>query len=84
MVLFSAMQIAGPGRPIVPTYFEGGRETDYIDQLWQARTGAVRDVRRAPIVWRFQAGDTVSQIARPLKMTRLKIGGNHAAMRDTL
>lgn len=48
-------------------------EKHYLDQLRQSRTAAIRDVQRAQILWRCQAGETVSQIARALKMTRKSV-----------
>src|SRR5215469_8557834 len=67
-------------------------EKDHLDQLRQSKTAAFRDVQRAQILWRYHAGETVSQIARALKMTRksvlkwidkaLQIGAN-AGMEDT-
>ena len=48
-------------------------EKERLDRLRQSRTAAVRDVQRAQILWRYQAGETVSQIARALKMTRKSV-----------
>ena len=45
-------------------------EKNRLDQLRQSKTAAFRDVQRAQILWRYHAGETVSQIARALKMTR--------------
>jgi DDE superfamily endonuclease/Homeodomain-like domain len=45
-------------------------EKVHLDQLRQSRTAAIRDVQRAQILWRYQAGETVAQIARALKTTR--------------
>lgn len=45
-------------------------ERDLLDQLRQSKTAAFRDVQRAQILWRYHSGETVSQIARALKMTR--------------
>lgn len=45
-------------------------EKEYLDQLRQSRTAAIRDVQRAQILWRYQAGETVTQIARAMKTTR--------------
>ena len=67
-------------------------EKTRLDQLRQSKTAAFRDVQRAQILWRYHAGETVSQIARALKMTRksvlkwidkaLQIGA-HVGMKDT-
>jgi DNA-binding Lrp family transcriptional regulator len=48
-------------------------EQKHLDQLRTSRTAAVRDVQRAQILWRYQGGQTVSQIARALKMTRKSV-----------
>lgn len=45
-------------------------EKDHLDQLRQSKTAAFRDVQRAQILWRYHSGETVTQIARALKMTR--------------
>jgi transposase len=45
-------------------------EKMHLDQLRQSKTAAFRDVQRAQILWRYDAGDRVSQIARELKTTR--------------
>ncbi len=48
-------------------------EKKHLDQLRQSKTAAFRDVQRAQILWRYHAGETVSQIARVLKMTRKSV-----------
>src|SRR6202162_1057339 len=48
-------------------------EKSRLDQLRQSKTAAFRDVQRAQILWRYHAGETVSQIARALKMTRKSV-----------
>jgi len=48
-------------------------EKQYVDQLRQSRTAAVRDVQRAQILGRYQAGETVSEISRALRMTRKSV-----------
>jgi transposase len=63
-----------------------------LGQLRQSKTAPFRDVQRARILWRYHAGETVSQIARALKTTRksvvkwidktLQIGAK-AGMKDT-
>jgi transposase len=50
-----------------------GEEKNHLDQLRQSKTAAFRDVQRAQILWRYHAGETVSQIARALKMTRKSV-----------
>jgi hypothetical protein len=67
-------------------------EKDHLDRLRQSKTAAFRDVQRAQILWRYHSGETVSQIARSLKMTRksvlkwidkaLQVGAN-VGMKDT-
>jgi transposase len=67
-------------------------EKEHLDQLRQSRTAAVRDMQRAQILWRYQAGETVSQISRALKITRKSVlkwidkalqMGVKAGMKDT-
>ena len=48
-------------------------EKSRLDQLRQSKTAAFRDVQRAQILWRYQRGETVSQIAQALKMTRKSV-----------
>jgi hypothetical protein len=52
-------------------YWVDGRRPDeektHLDQLRQSRTAAFRDVQRAQILWRYHAGETVSQIASARK-----------------
>jgi transposase len=48
-------------------------EKSHLDQLRQSKTAPFRDVQRAQILWRYHAGETVSQIARALKMTRKSV-----------
>ncbi len=73
--------------------FLTAEEMDHLDQLRQSKYRRFpRDVQRARILWRYHSGETVSQIARVLKMTRksvlkwidkaLQIGA-HVGMRDT-
>jgi hypothetical protein len=42
-------------------------DKEHLDQLCQPRTAAMRDVQRAQMLWRYQTGETVTQIARALK-----------------
>ena len=67
-------------------------ERDRLDQLRNSQTAAVRDVFRAQILWRYHAGETVSEIARALKTTRASVlkwvdkalqMGAEAGMKDT-
>ena len=48
-------------------------EKSRLDRLRQSKTAAFRDVQRAQILWRYDAGETVSRIARGLKMTRKSV-----------
>jgi transposase len=48
-------------------------EKTRLDQLRQSKTAAFRDVQRAQVLWRYHAGETVSQIASALKMTRKSV-----------
>lgn len=67
-------------------------EKQRLNELRQSRTGAARDVHRAQILWRYHAGETVSQIARALLTTRKSVLkwidkalqlGVEAGMKDT-
>ena len=75
-----------------PALILTAEEKEQLDQLRQSRTAAVRDVQRAQILWRYHAGETVSQIARALKTTRKSVlkwidkalqMGVKAGMKDT-
>ena len=48
-------------------------ERQYLDELRQSRTAAVRDAQRAQILWRYHAGESVSEIARALNTTRKSV-----------
>ena len=48
-------------------------EKNRLDQLRQSKTAAFREVQRAQILWRYHGGETVSQIAAALKMTRKSV-----------
>ena len=48
-------------------------EKKHLDQLRQSKTASFRDVQRAQVLWRYHAGEIVSQIARALKMTRKSV-----------
>jgi transposase len=67
-------------------------EEQRLDELRGSRTAPVRDVQRARILWRYHAGEKVSQIARALKTTRPSVlkwidkalqMGVEAGMKDT-
>jgi len=44
-------------------------EREHLDQLRHSKTAAFRDVQRAQVLWHYSSGQTVSQIARVLKIT---------------
>jgi len=48
-------------------------EKQLLDRLRNSRTAEARQVQRAQIVWRYHAGESVSQIARALKTTRKSV-----------
>ena len=50
-----------------PVLILTAQEKDYLDQLRQSRTASIRDVQRAQILWRYHAGETVTQIAGALE-----------------
>jgi hypothetical protein len=43
-------------------------EKQWLDQLRQSRTAAMRDVQRARILWGYQSGETVAQVTRAVKI----------------
>src|ERR1035437_7263758 len=49
-------------------------EVNQLQQLRQSRTAPWREVQRAQILWRYHAGETITEIGRALKMTRKSIG----------
>jgi transposase len=48
-------------------------ERGFLEPLRQSRTAQLRLVQRAQILWRYSHGETVSQIARALKSTRVSV-----------
>ncbi len=67
-------------------------EVKELQQLGQSRTAPAREVQRAQILWRYHAGETITEIARALRMTRKSVGkwiarglalGVKAALKDT-
>jgi transposase len=67
-------------------------EVNQLQQLRQSRTAPWREVQRAQILWRYHAGETITEIGRALKVTRKSIGkwiaralaqGASAALKDT-
>src|SRR5215472_13525522 len=67
-------------------------EVNQLQQLRQSRTAPWREVQRAQILWRDQAGETVTEMARALQLTRHRVGqwitrglalGGKAALKDT-
>jgi len=63
-----------------------------LQQLAQSRTAPSREVQRAQIVCRYHSGETITEIARALRMTRKSVGkwiarglalGVKAALKDT-
>src|SRR6516165_8187016 len=67
-------------------------EVKELQQLAQSRTAPSREVQRAQIVCRYHAGETITEMARALRMTRKSVGkwiarglalGVKAALKDT-
>jgi transposase len=56
-----------------PKLFLLEEEEHLLDQLRNSKTAAARDVFRAQIMYRYHAGETVSEIARALKTTRVSV-----------
>src|SRR3977135_3790449 len=48
-------------------------EKQTLDRLRNSRTAAALQVHRPQIIWRWHAGESVSQIARALKTTRKSV-----------
>jgi hypothetical protein len=66
-------------------------EVEQLEQLHESRTAPWREVQRARILWRYQSGENIAQIARAVKMTRKSVGkwiskalavGASAALKD--
>src|SRR6267378_3773830 len=68
-MLCSAMARASAHPKLVLT----DEEKKHLDALRQSKTASFRDVLRARVLWRYHLGETVSQIARALKMTRKSV-----------
>ena len=49
-------------------------EVRELQQLVQSRTAPSREVQRAQILWRYHVGETITEIARALRMTRKSVG----------
>lgn len=45
-----------------------------LQQLRESKTAPWREVQRARILWRYHSGETITEIARSLKMTRMSVG----------
>lgn len=63
-----------PGRSQRPKLTLTSEERDKLDQLRESKTAPWREVQRARILWRYHSGETITQIARSLKMTRVSVG----------
>lgn len=49
-------------------------ERQLLERLRHSRTAPWREVQRAEILWRYQAGEKIAEIARALRMTRKSVG----------
>src|SRR5271166_2815552 len=67
-------------------------EVKELHQLGHSRTAPSREVQRAQILWRYHAGETITEIGRALRITRQSVGkwiarglalGVKAALKDT-
>jgi hypothetical protein len=67
-------------------------ELERLTRLRQSATAPIREVQRAQVLTRFHAGETVTQIARQVRMTRKSVAkwinralaiGPSAALKDT-
>ncbi len=63
-----------PGRSKRPKLTLTVEERDKLDQLRESKTAPWREVQRARILWRYHSGDTITEIARSLQMTRMSVG----------
>ena len=63
-----------PGRSKRPKLTLTSEERDKLDQVRESKTAPWREVQRARILWRYHAGETITQIARSLKITRVSVG----------
>ena len=48
-------------------------ELEQLERLRRSQTAPRREVQRAEILWRYQGGETVAQIARNVSMTRTSV-----------
>jgi transposase len=67
-------------------------EREQLQQLRVSQTAPWREAQRARILWRYHSGESISEIARAVKMTRTSVGkwiakalamGVAAALKDT-
>jgi transposase len=67
-------------------------EQEQLEQLRDSQTAPWREVQRARILWRYHAGENITEISRAVKMTRTSVGkwisralgiGVAAALKDT-
>ena len=63
-----------PGRSKRPKLILTVEERDKLDQLRESKTAPWREVQRARILWRYHSGETITEIARSLRMTRASVG----------
>jgi transposase len=48
-------------------------EVERLERLRRSQTAPRREVRRAEILWRYHAGETIAEIARKVSMTRTSV-----------
>ncbi|MGH3429134.1 MAG: IS630 family transposase [Mycobacteriales bacterium] len=67
-------------------------EVEQLERLRRSQTASRREARRAEILWRYHAGETIAEIARKVSMTRSSVAkwigkalnvGLTAGLRDT-
>jgi transposase len=80
------------GKSKRPRLVLSSEEQTQIRQLRESQTAPWREVQRARILWRYHSGESVTDIARAVKMTRKSVGkwiakalavGVGAALKDT-
>lgn len=61
------------GKTRLPKLALSAEQLSELRQLSQTRTAAVREVQRARILCRYHAGETITEIARSMEMTRKSV-----------
>jgi transposase len=62
-----------PRRSNRPKLILTAEEREELDQLRESKAAPWREVQRAKILWRYQSGETITDISRSLSMTRVSV-----------